>query len=159
MKKIRFILFFLTSFAVISAFIFSCRQNAGKRYDIPELPSLQPPSPPKAPSMSGADTIWDFSGQLPVLPDNEEALYSYIGRNLRYPESAAKEGVQGKVFIQFCVTSKGDVTDYEVVSNTDPRLDAEALRVIKSITRFEPGYHNGKPVAVWYKVPVTFKLQ
>jgi len=137
----------------------SCWQNKRSGAEISELPSLQPPDPPKAPTMVGADTIWDFSGQLPVLPGNEEALFAYIGKTLVYPESAAKEGIQGSIIVKFCVTGKGDVTSHEVVGSVDPRLDAEAMRVIKTITRFEPAYQNGVPVPVWYKVPITFKLQ
>ena len=144
---------------LIILFTLSCGKNHGKRSEIPDLPGLQPPAPPKPPTMIGADTIWDFSGQLPVLPGNEEALFTYIGKNLRYPQEAAKQGIQGKVLVRFCVTSKGDVTDYEVVSSIDSSLDAEAIRVLKSIKRFEPGYQEGEPVAVWYQVPITFRLQ
>ena len=137
----------------------SCWQNKRSGADISDLPSLQPPEPPKAPTMVGADTIWDFSGQLPVFPGNEEAIFAYIGKTIVYPKDAAREGIQGRVIVKFCVTGKGDVTGHEVVGSLDPRLDAEAMRVIKTITRFEPAYQNGVPVPVWYKVPITFKLQ
>ncbi len=136
----------------------SCGRNNNKMTtsDIP--PTLEPPSPPK-PSMTGSDTIWNYAGKMPVLPGNEEALFTYIGRNLHYPEAAKINGIQGKVVVKFCVTSKGDVKDHQVIESIDPNLDAEALRVIKTILRFEPGFHNGKPVSVWYEVPISFKLQ
>ena len=136
----------------------SCGRNNSKRTTSDVPPTLEPPAPPK-PSMTGSDTIWNYAGKMPVLPGNEEALFTYIGRNLRYPENAKKNNIQGKVVVKFCVTSKGDVTEHQVIESIDPDLDSEALRVIKTIIRFEPGFQNGKPVAVWYEVPINFKLQ
>jgi protein TonB len=135
----------------------SCGRNNNKLGTV-NPPTLEPPQPPK-PSMTGSDTIWNFAGKMPVLPGNEEALFTYIGRNLRYPESAKKNNVQGKVIVKFCVTSKGEVKDHQVIQSISPDLDAEALRVIKTIIRFEPGYQNAKPVSVWYEVPISFRLQ
>ncbi|MBI5010899.1 MAG: energy transducer TonB [Bacteroidia bacterium] len=136
----------------------SCGRNNSKKATADVLPTLEPPSPPK-PSMTGSDTIWNYAGKMPVLPGNEEALFTYIGRNLHYPDNARKNNIQGKVVVKFCVTSKGDVKDHQVIKSIDPDLDAEALRVIKTIMRFEPGFHEGKPVSVWYEVPISFVLQ
>jgi len=143
---------------IIISVTLSCGRNNNKRVASDVPPTLEPPSPPK-PSMTGSDTIWNYAGKMPVLPGNEEALFTYIGRNLRYPENAKKNNIQGKVVVKFCVTSKGDVTDHQVIESINPDLDEEALRVIKTIIRFEPGFHDGKPVSVWYEVPISFKLQ
>jgi TonB family protein len=144
---------------IIAIFLISCgRKNSNKMsYDV--LPSIFPPEPPKPPSMTGSDTIWNFAGKTPILPGNKEALFDYIGRHLKYPESAKIKGIQGRVVVKFCVTRSGKVTDHEVIISVSPDLDTEALRVIKTITVFEPGYLDGKPVAVWYEVPVSFRLQ
>ncbi len=136
----------------------SCGRNNNKSAASDVPPSLAPPLPPR-PSMTGSDTIWNYAGKIPVLPGNEEALFTYIGRNMRYPENAKKNNIQGKVVVKFCVTSKGDVKEHQVIESIDPDLDAEALRVIKTILRFEPGFHDGKPVSVWYEVPISFRLQ
>ena len=117
------------------------------------------PAPPKPPSMVGGDTIWNFSDKMPVLPGNEEALFDYIGRNLQYPDSAKRNGIQGKVVVRFYVTNEGNVTGHEVIRSVDPELDAEAMRVIKTLTRFEPGYRDGKAVTVFYEVPISFVLK
>jgi periplasmic protein TonB len=137
--------------------ISSCGRKNSKISDEP--PSLLPPEPPKPPSMIGGDTIWNFSDQLPKLPGNEEALFDYIGRNLRYPDSAKKNGIQGRVVVKFCVTRKGEVTDHAITKSVSPDLDTEALRVIKTITTFEPCYKDGKAISVWYEVPITFALK
>ncbi len=136
----------------------SCDRNNSRKVSSDVPPTLEPPAL-QDPSMTGSDTIWNFAGKMPVLPGNKEALFTYIGRNLRYPENAKLNSVQGKVVVKFCVTGKGDVKDHQVIQSISPDLDAEALRVIKTIIRFEPGYQNGKPVAVWYEVPISFKLQ
>ncbi len=155
-------LLFKTLMIVLTVIILSvtgsCGRNSSKKKisDIP--PSLEPPSPPK-PSMTGSDTIWNYAGKMPVIQGNEEALFTYIGRNLHYPENAKKDGIQGRVVVKFCVTSKGDVKDHQVIESINPDLDAEAMRVIKTILRFEPGYQDGKPISVWYEVPISFKLQ
>jgi TonB family protein len=140
----------------------TCTTACGRKSErniINNTPPSLPPVPPKVPSMIGGDTIWNFAGQMPKLPGNEEALYDYIGRNLRYPDSAKVNGIQGKVVVRFYVTSKGNVTGHEVINSINPDLDAEALRVIKTITRFEPGYMDGKPKTVSYEVPISFVLK
>jgi protein TonB len=155
-------LVFKALLVVISVIILSvtgsCGRNNSKRTTSDVPPTLEPPALTR-PSMTGSDTVWNYAGKLPVLPGNEEALFTYIGRNLRYPENAKKNGIQGKVIVKFCVTSKGDVKDHQVIQSINPDLDAEGLRVIKTIMRFEPGFQDGKPVSVWYEVPISFKLQ
>lgn len=149
--------FMLVLIFIIIINISACGRKSNKQADAP--PSLMPPEPPKAPSMIDGDTIWNFAGKLPLLPGNEEALFGYIGRNLRYPDSAKANGIQGKVIVKFCVTRNGNVINHEVIKSVSPDLDAEALRVIKTITTFEPGYQDGKSVAVWYEVPISFALR
>ncbi len=146
----------LAAIVAISLLSESCGKTGTRKIEAP--PSLIP-QPPEAPSMIGADTIWNFAGNIPILPGNEEALFDYIKRNLRYPESAKNNGIQGRVVVKFVVTKKGDVIDHEVTESVHPDLDAEALRVIKTITRFEPGYSDGKAVTVWYEVPISFTLK
>lgn len=150
------------SYLLIIFFIaITCNLSCGRKKEknMAENPPSYPPAPPKPPSMVGSDTIWNFSDQTPILPGNKEALFAYIGRNLQYPDSAKRNGVQGKVIVKFCVTSKGNVTGHEVTKSLSPDLDAEALRVIKTITRFEPGYNDGKAVTVYFEVPISFVLK
>jgi TonB family protein len=163
-KNISGFLSSFNQFVILTAFwivviICSCGRTNSKNIINDTPPTLQPPAPPKPPSMVGGDTIWNFAGQLPKLPGNEEALFDYISRNLRYPEAAKKDGIQGKVIVKFCVTRKGEVINHEVIKSVSPDLDAEALRVIKTITTFEPNYKDGKTLSVWYEVPITFVLK
>ena len=86
-------------------------------------------------------------------------MYMFLSRNIRYPEEAAKNNIQGRVVVQFVVKKDGSIGDVKVVRGVNPDLDAEAIRVIKSMPDFEPGKMNGEPVNVWYTLPLSFKLQ
>lgn len=162
--RIRNLILFKTTFLLLALTVIAsavlldgCGKAKNRKIKGPS--TLMPPQPPKAPSMVGADTIWNFSGNLPKISGNEEALFEYISRNLVYPPAAKENGIQGRVVVKFVVTKKGEVTNHEVIQSVHPELDAEALRIIKTITRFEPGYSDGKAITVWYEVPISFVLK
>jgi periplasmic protein TonB len=83
----------------------------------------------------------------------------YIARNLRYPEIAAENGIQGRVFVSFVVEPDGKVSNVRVVRGVDPSLDREAVRVVESSPRWTPGKQRGKPVRVSFTFPIIFVLQ
>jgi periplasmic protein TonB len=89
----------------------------------------------------------------------EDAFRDWIAKNLRYPEIAADNGISGRVYVQFAVNSKGEVCDAVVVRGVDPALDKEALRVVLSSPRWEPGRQRGRPVKVQFTFPINFILQ
>lgn len=157
-SPVKLFCYSLNILLILSIFCTSCGRKSEKEM-VNNTPPDMAPAPPKPPSMSGGDTIWNFSDKIPVLPGNEEALFDYIGRNLHYPDSAKLNGIQGKVVVRFYVTNEGNVTGHEVIRTVNPELDAEAMRVIKTITRFEPGYRDGKAVTVFYEVPISFVLR
>jgi TonB family protein len=97
--------------------------------------------------------------EMPVFPGGDYALLKYIGEKTIYPETAKAQNVQGKVIIRFCVTAEGGVSQISVLKGVSPDLDAEAMRVVKTLPVFNPGKQGGKPVPVWYMVPITFTLR
>ena len=97
--------------------------------------------------------------QMPQFPGGEAALMKYLQSHINYPPMAVENGVQGRVVVQFVVDKTGKVGEVVVVRNVDKDLDKEAVRVCKSLPKFTPGRQNGQAVAVWYTLPVTFKLQ
>ena len=97
--------------------------------------------------------------QMPQFPGGEAALMKYLQSHINYPPMAVENGVQGRVVVQFVVDKTGKVGEVKVVRNVDKDLDKEAVRVCKSLPKFTPGRQNGQAVAVWYTLPVTFKLQ
>ena len=97
--------------------------------------------------------------EMPVFPGGEPALLKYINEHAQYPEVAKENNIQGKVIIRFCVTSKGGVSQVSVLKGVDPELDKEAIRVVNTLPAFKPGKQGGKPVPVWYMVPINFALK
>jgi TonB family protein len=94
--------------------------------------------------------------EMPMFPGGDSALLGFIARHTKYPEKAKANGVEGKVIIRFCVTDVGGVDRVSVLKGVDAELDAEGIRVVKSLPAFKPGKQGGKPVNVWYMVPITF---
>lgn len=97
--------------------------------------------------------------QMPQFPGGETGLMMHIGSHLIYPPSAVENGIQGRVVVKFVVESDGSIGDVEVVRSKDADLDKEAIRIVKTLPRFIPGRSNGHPVAVWYTIPINFRLQ
>lgn len=97
--------------------------------------------------------------EMPMFPGGEAALLKYIGEHTQYPEIAKENNIQGKVIVRFCVTSKGGVNQVSILKGVDPELDKEAIRVVNTLPTFKPGKQGGKPVPVWYMVPIAFTLK
>lgn len=96
--------------------------------------------------------------QMPEFPGGQAALLKFISSHIQYPQAAADNNVQGKVYVKFVVTSTGKVDKVQIARSVDKALDQEALRVCRMLPNFTPGRQNGQPVSVWYTLPVTFKL-
>jgi periplasmic protein TonB len=97
--------------------------------------------------------------EMPMFPGGDAELLKYIGEHTQYPEVAKENNIQGRVIVRFCVTSKGGVSQVSILKGVDPELDAEAIRVVNTLPLFKPGKQGGKPVPVWYMVPITFTLK
>jgi TonB family protein len=94
--------------------------------------------------------------EAPVYKGRETAMKKFITRNIAYPPSARSKGILGKAIINYCISSNGKVEVATVYQGIDPELDAEALRVVKMLPDFKPARLQGKPVHVWYQIPVIF---
>lgn len=97
--------------------------------------------------------------EMPMFPGGDKELLKFIGANTNYPEDAKQQNIQGKVIIRFCVTAKGGISQVSVLKGVSPELDAEGIRVVNTLPEFKPGKQGGKPVPVWYMVPITFTLK
>lgn len=96
--------------------------------------------------------------EMPQFPGSEKALMEFIYQNVRYPERAKENSIQGRVIVKFAVMADGKVSRISVLKGVDPDIDNEAIRVISLLPEWKPGLQGGKPVNVWYNVPVTFTL-
>jgi protein TonB len=83
----------------------------------------------------------------------------WVQQNLKYPDVAAENGIQGRVIINFVVEPTGKVTNVKVVRGVDPSIDKEAIRVVSSSPNWKPGSQRGKAVRVQFTIPIIFVLQ
>ena len=104
------------------------------------------------------EKVYDVVEQMPAFPGSPYALYEFLSKSIQYPEEAEKAGKQGRVIATFVVEKDGSITNARVVKALDPLLDAEALRVINAMPKWNPGMQNGVAVRCKYTVPVTFHL-
>ena len=109
----------------------------------------------EAPKEDIEKKIFTFAEQQPTFKGNVQA---WLTSHLNYPASAADNNIQGKVVVKFVVGRDGSVSRAEVVRGVDPALDREALRVVNSMPKWNPGMNNGQPANVWFQLPITFKL-
>jgi len=84
---------------------------------------------------------------------------NWVQQNLKYPEAAAKNGIQGKVYVQFVINTTGEIVAVKVLRGVDPILDNEAIRVISSSPKWKPAKQSGKVVKQQFVIPLTFALQ
>jgi TonB family protein len=84
--------------------------------------------------------------------------FKFIAKNIKYPEAAVNARVQGKVFLKFVVKKDGTIGDIQVLKGIGFGCDLEAARVVKEFPRWTPGKQNGKPVNVWFTIPISFVL-
>ena len=107
----------------------------------------------------GKDFVYDVVEQMPSFPGGMKAMMEYLDKNIKYPVNAQKKLIEGRVILQFIVDEKGRLSDVKVAKSVEPSLDAEAVRVVKAMPRWNPGIEKGKAVKVRYTLPVTFRLQ
>lgn len=94
------------------------------------------------------------------FPGGKDALKRYLKENIRYPERAVKEKIQGKCYLQFVVLNDGSISNIQVKKGVKncPECDAEAIRVLKSMPAWEPGVLMEKWVNSVFSMPISFKL-
>ena len=95
----------------------------------------------------------------PSFPGGDEALLDFLRENIKYPEQALKDSIEGRVAVGFGLDTDGSITNPEVVRSVHPLLDAEALRVVILMPKWEPCSEKDTPVKVKYNLPITFKLE
>ncbi|MGP1553909.1 MAG: TonB family protein, partial [Prevotella intermedia] len=93
--------------------------------------------------------------EMPAFNGN---LNQWLAENMKYPSEAVKNKEQGHVVVQFIISEEGEVMEPKIIRSVSPLLDKEALRVVSSMPKWNPGKANGKAIPVHYILPVSFKL-
>lgn len=94
----------------------------------------------------------------PSFPGGDGKLWEWISQHIVYPPGCYESHIQGRVVIRFMIKADGSVGKTEIIRGIYPELDKEALRVVKSLPKFNPAILNGKAVDYWFTLPITFKL-
>lgn len=121
-----------------------------------EVPVIEPDPEPITPP---EPTTYITVPEMPSFPGGEEALLNFVYDNIRYPTDALENGIAGTVILQFVVTATGEVNRISVIRRADPLLDAEAVRVVSIMPKWKPGRQDGNPVAVYFSLPVVFRIK
>lgn len=100
--------------------------------------------------------IYEKVDKMPQYPGGEGELQKFIATNVNYPAEAFEQNAQGTVIARFVVTAEGNIEDVQIVQRVHPAIDTEVMRVIGKLGRFIPGSQGGKPVNVYYTLPVSF---
>ena len=95
------------------------------------------------------ETIFAVVEDMPKFPGGDIGLQRWIAKHVNYPAIARENDIQGKVILRFVVNSTGKVDKVQIIRGVDPLLNAEAIRVVKMLPRWKPGYQRNKPVSVW----------
>lgn len=116
---------------------------------------VEEPKPVEKPQ---PEKIFEAVEQPAEFPGGQAALMKWLSNNIRYPDSAQQNGVQGRVIVKFVVEKDGSISNAQVVKGVDRDLDQEALRVVKKMPKWQPGKNNGQAVRAYFTLPVQFKL-
>lgn len=155
---IKYALFVLPAFALLVAGNISCSQETSEKQDAKEE-TVAPDSVAAPTDGVAKDEVFMVAEQMPEFPGGMKEMLKFLQENVKYPENAMKNNVQGRVIVQFVVEKDGTPTEFKVLRSVDPDLDAEALRVMKAMPKWKPGMQKGQVVRVKFTVPVSFKLQ
>lgn len=100
--------------------------------------------------------VYTFVNDNPEFPGGDDALVEHIRKNTRYPESERNNKTYKRVLVRFVVNPDGSVVSPKILSSAGPAFDAEAIRVVKTLPKFIPGKQDGKPVPVFFNIPINF---
>lgn len=101
------------------------------------------------------ENVYSTVAEQAEFPGGNTVLKKYISDHIKYPEGETEEG---RVWVEFIIREDGSITDIKVFQGLTPDLDAEAIRVVKSMPRWKPGKVSGKAVASIFRMPVSFKM-
>ncbi|MDY3848166.1 MAG: energy transducer TonB, partial [Prevotella sp.] len=102
--------------------------------------------------------VYDVVDKMPSFPGGNAALFEYLSNNIQYPKVAEENRMEGRVIVTFVVEKDGSISNAKLARSVSEELDAEAIRVVSSMPKWQPGSQNGEPVSVMFTVPVIFRL-
>ncbi len=104
-------------------------------------------------------SVYDEAEVMPEFPGGMQAMIEYLNTNIKYPKDAIKQEVGGRVMVMFVVETDGSLSNVRVARKVFPSLDAEAVRVVKSMPKWKPGKEKGRSVRVNFTMPIVFSVK
>ena len=155
------------AFAAVS--IFSCTSPKEKKVETPEttinvekskttIDDIQVTGFAAAPKAEEQGEVFQVVEEMPMFPGGMEEMIKFLQGEVKYPKEAQDKGLQGRVLVQFVVNKDGSICEDTVVRSVAPSLDAEAIRVVRSMPNWTPGKQKGEPVRVRFTLPVAFRV-
>ena len=132
--------------------------SSGKPTPAEDVP-VKMPSTDAQPQPTKADEVFMVVEQQPEFKGGNNALYQFLGRNIKYPAAAVRANVEGKVFVQFVVDKNGETSDVTILKGIGFGCDEEAMRVVRLMPNWIPARQSGKNVAVQYTLPIAFAIE
>lgn len=129
--------------------------DADKFKAVQEAVVVEEPKPEKPKE----EEIFVAVEQPASFPGGDAAMMKWLSNNVRYPESAQQNDIQGRVIVRFVVEKDGSIGNASILKGVDRDLDKEALRVVKKMPKWQPGKNNGVAVRSYFNLPVVFRLQ
>ncbi|MCU0355152.1 MAG: energy transducer TonB [Cytophagales bacterium] len=145
-------------FFSIVAVLFSVAGAVAQQNPIAAKPATQDFPEMARASQSTAPVVKQKGFRSPEFPGGKDKMYEYFDQQIRYPAAALKDRVQGDVFVKFTVRKDGSIMDAKVISGLDPDCDKEALRVLLTMPKWQPGTQDDKPVDMNFTMPVRFVI-
>lgn len=105
------------------------------------------------------DAVFVVVEKSPEFPGGDDSLYAFIGRNIKYPEAAKKNKIEGRVFVTFVIEKDGQVSNAKILRDIGGGCGEEAIRVVKNMPKWKPGTQRGNPVRVQFNLPIMFQLE
>ncbi len=104
------------------------------------------------------EDVFLITTSKPFFPGGRSAMIDFISENLHYPKSAIDNNIEGKIILKFIIDSEGKICCIDIIGEAiGYGLEEEAIRIVKGMPRWYPAYMDDRPVAVYYRLPISFK--
>ena len=121
------------------------------------LSEVAPPQEPVK-KESKTDEVFVVVEKQPSFKEGVKAMMEFIEKEMKYPQIAKENGIQGRVIVNYIIEKDGAISNVQIVRGVDPSLDKEAIRIIEAMPKWNPGLQRDERVRVRYTLPITFKL-
>ncbi len=137
----------LALFTIVFAFVtFSCSEN-----NVTDFNNNRK-------TVMADDSVYSVTEVPPQFPGGMGKLMEYLASNIKYPQEANENKIEGKVYLSFIVEPDGSISNVKVLKGIGYGCDKEAARVLKQIPKWSPGKDKGEAVRVKFNIPIRFKL-